>query len=194
MSADLFVTRIAADVVLSAKGIRTTAIAAEVVAKWKYPSVRATAVAADVVAKPPASNIRATTLALEVVVKRYVAPIVTTDDFAPQLVLVGHLDAVPSPLFVSLVQVGGYVKAIAALPQTSGNELLAVLRLYRAPSALGPWTRVYTANASPISTLNNLFDLDPGIGHLNFYAVTVANAIGTESPQSAPLSIAPQAT
>jgi hypothetical protein len=111
-------------------------------------------------------------------------------DFDPQLTIVGA-DVVPAPLLIALGQVGANVRAIVILPPLTGGEPLTGLRIYRAPSAAGPtWALVDTVAVSPISVYNNLFDTDPALGHLMFYAATVVNAIGTESPQSAPLSIA----
>jgi hypothetical protein len=114
-------------------------------------------------------------------------------DLDPNLVLVGT-DVVPFPSIVALEQSGAYVQIIVVLPPLTGNTLLTQLRVYRAPSTLGRWTLIDNISPSPISVYNNLYDIDPPLGHQTYYAATVVNALGFESAQSPPLSISAQST
>jgi len=113
-------------------------------------------------------------------------------DEPTELILVDTFVAPGAPAIIALEQTGTYVQAIVTLPPITGSEVLTLLRLYRAPSSAGPWTAVDNVSPSPISRYNNLYDLNPGIGHQNYYAATVVTVLGESAP-SPILSIAPYA-
>ncbi len=111
-------------------------------------------------------------------------------DLDPQLVIVGEgVGIVPAPTIESLGQFGAYVKAVVVRPDLTGAAQLTLLRIYRAPSTLGPWALVDSVTPSPISRQNNLFDLNPNIGRQAFYAATAVDALGEESALSGSLEI-----
>lgn len=111
----------------------------------------------------------------------------------PAFVIVGHPDVVPAPALTALVQAGAYVKAVVARPAFTGLTPITLLRLYRAPSSVGPWTLVDAVAPSPISALNHLFDLNPAVGHAFAYVATAVDAVGTESAPSAARSLSARA-
>ena len=89
------------------------------------------------------------------------------------------------------------MQAIVTRPAVTDGPPLSFLRIYRAPNAAiaaAQWTLVDGIAPSPISTLNNLYDLNPAIGHGMYYCATALNSAGIESPHSAALMISVQAS
>jgi hypothetical protein len=80
------------------------------------------------------------------------------------------------------------------LPPVNGEAQFTGLRIYRAPTPAGPWTIADAAPASFISAYNNLWDINPSIGHETFYAATVIDALSNESPRTPALSISARAS
>jgi hypothetical protein len=120
--------------------------------------------------------------------------------FAPNAVPVTQLylnavatirQEVSTPVLFQLTLEGPNVKAIVTIDDAGTPNPTFAVRLYRGPTAEGPWTQVMTRSCSDVSAQTNLYDVNTVFGLQTFYAASAIDAAGNEGALCVAKSIAP---
>jgi hypothetical protein len=77
-----------------------------------------------------------------------------------------------NPKLLWIGQASGLVVATVKPPDIV-NDPISTYTLFRAPTALGPWTSIAACSPSPLSRWQNLFDSTPLYGQRAYYCATV---------------------